>query len=315
MLLKSAIRLTGGWPLGWRVDRARFSGSKNVETLITDLFGPGAVAGIALGPRRANRKPILQVLGSDLEPKAVGKVGDTSLTSRLVETEAAALEQLSRLDLPGVRVPRLLSKRTWNGASVLFMTVLPLKHAETAVPTEARTRAMATLARSSGVREMPPGDSQYLRRLREAALTIGHEQIKSATVEALDSLMKSTATWQFGSWHGDWTDWNMAFLDSAVLLWDWERYAVGVPIGWDALHYQLRRKFLTSAVDVRVAQELLDEAPRLLAPFAIPAGQARDVACAYLVEMAIRYTTDGQREAGGRTAHVEDWVLPVLPRG
>ena len=44
----------------------------------------------------------------------------------------------------------------------------------------------------------------------------------------------------FGAWHGDWTPWNMASTAGGLLVWDWERFATGVPVGFDALHYWLQ---------------------------------------------------------------------------
>lgn len=311
-----AIRLTGGWPVArHRLDVKGSAGSRNVETLVAERFGPGASIGISLGPPRANRKPILQVLDADLEPLAVGKVGITDLSRRLVQAETEALTVMGRLPLSGVRVPMLQHACAWNGNRVLFMTVLPLAEARSVVPGDLRDRAMVAVARSSGVQQQRPGESDHFRNLREAAMVLPHARIRARTLEALDVVMASDDLWSFGSWHGDWTDWNMALLGDEVLLWDWERYANGVPLGWDALHYALRRDFLTDSVDVRVAQRLLDHAPRLLEPFGVEARHAHDVASAYLVELAVRYTSDGQREAGGRTARVEEWLLPVLVRG
>src|SRR5690606_19279441 len=43
-----------------------------------------------------------------------------------------------------------------------------------------------------------------------------------------------------GAWHGDWTPWNMAWDGTQVLLWDFERFATGVPVGFDRVHYALQ---------------------------------------------------------------------------
>ncbi len=148
--------------------------------------------------------------------------------------------------------------------------------------------------------------------LRERAAALTHESIRTQLLAALEHLALSAEDWEFGCWHGDWMVWNMAGLDGDVLLWDWERFAGPVPLGWDALHFTLRQTFLTSDPTPHVARDLLERAPGLLAPFDVPQELAVSVAQAYLVELAVRYTADGQREAGGRTARVEEWLLPLL---
>ena len=172
---------------------------------------------------------------------------------------------------------------------------------------------MVTLARAAGTTRSQPGSSPWFTELNERAAALTHESIRVRLLAALEHLALSAEVWEFGCWHGDWMVWNMAGLDGEVLLWDWERFAGPVPLGWDALHFALRQGFLTREPIPHVARDLLERAPELLAPFGVPQARARGVAQAYLVELAVRYTADGQREAGGRTARVEEWLLPQLP--
>ena len=46
-----------------------------IETHLREILGREISLGIQLGPPRANRKPILQVLDSDGQPLAFGKLG------------------------------------------------------------------------------------------------------------------------------------------------------------------------------------------------------------------------------------------------
>ena len=66
---------------------------------------------------------------------------------------------------------------------------------------------------------------------------------------------------------------------------------------------------LTLAVDATVTQ-----APELVAPFGVPADAARITALLYLVDLATRYLTDRQAEAGARLGVLGSWLLPVLIR-
>jgi hypothetical protein len=119
---------------------------------------------------------------------------------------------------------------------------------------------------------------------------------------------------EFGSWHGDWAPWNMAALADAVLLWDWERFARSVPLGFDAVHHELqvrlqRGEDAESAVGATVAG-----APERLAPFAVAPYAAEVTALLYLVDLATRYLADRQAEAGARLGLLGTWLLPVLIR-
>ncbi len=316
--LQATIRVTGGWPLA-RDRVAVFAPGPGtpdtIETHLREILGREISLGIQLGPPRANRKPILQVLGSDGEPLAFGKLGINPLTRRLVRTEAAALRGLPELDLPGIRVPRLVHEGEWHGSALLITTPLPLRVADSEVDVGVRDAAMVTLARAAGTTRSRPGGSPWLAELRERAAALTHESIRADLLAVLKRLALRAEVWEFGCWHGDWMLWNMAGLEGEVLLWDWERFAGPVPLGWDALHFALRQTFMTSEPTPHVARDLLERAPGLLAPFGVSGELAHDVAQAYLVELAVRYTADGQREAGGRTARVEEWLLPVMQVG
>ncbi len=316
--LRATIRVTGGWPLS-RDRVAVFAPGPGtpdtIEAHLREILGRDISLGIQLGPPRANRKPILQVLGSDGEPLAFGKLGINPLTRRLVRTEAAALREIAGLDLPGIQVPRLVHEGEWHGSALLVTTPLPLRVADDEVDAGVRDAAMVTLSRAAGTTRHRPGSSPWLAGLRERAAALTHEAIRVHLLGALEHLATSAEDWEFGCWHGDWMVWNMAGLDGDVLLWDWERFAGPVPLGWDALHFTLRQTFLTNEPTPEVARDLLGRAPGLLAPFGVSRDLALGVTHAYLVELAVRYTADGQREAGGRTARVEEWLLPELPVG
>jgi hypothetical protein len=314
--LRTLIQVTGGWPLSRNRVAVFAAGPGTPDTIeahLREVLGRDISLGIQLGPPRANRKPILQVLDSDGNPLAFGKLGINPLTRRLVRTEAAALREITDLHLPGIRVPRLVHEGEWRGSALLITTPLPLRDADEEVAVDSRTAAMLTLSRAMGTTRSRPGSSPWLVKLRERAAALTHDSIRAHLLASLEHLALCVEDWEFGCWHGDWMAWNMAGLDGEVLLWDWERFAGPVPLGWDALHFTLRQAFLTSEPTPDVARDLLERAPALLAPFGVSHEMAIGVAQAYLVELAVRYTADGQREAGGRTARVEEWLLPVLP--
>ena len=107
----------------------------------------------------------------------------------------------------------------------------------------------------------------------------------------------------------------MTTLRGRVMVWDWERFQTGVPVGYDAIHYRLQQAVSQGGVTAQAAAEAaVAGAAQALAPFGIEAAAAPIVATLYLAEIAIRYLHDGQAEAGARLGDVGTWLLPVLLR-
>ncbi|MEO3812112.1 hypothetical protein ABGB17_24210 [Sphaerisporangium sp. B11E5] len=108
-------------------------------------------------------------------------------------------------------------------------------------------------------------------------------------------------------WHGDFAPWNMAAAaDGRLLVWDWERFGTGVPLGFDALHHFFQRAL--RRMPPRVAAEAcVAQAPRTLEPFAVPAPSARQTAVHYLITLADRYERDGHQPLGPPSG----WLTPV----
>jgi hypothetical protein len=102
-----------------------------------------------------------------------------------------------------------------------------------------------------------------------------------------------------GAWHGDWAPWNMAWVDGRVLVWDLERFADGVPVGFDLVHHDLQTRILDPQRDTgAIVAERLDTAAGLLAPLGVRPEAAALVVAAYLLEIGGRWVADRQDEAG-----------------
>jgi hypothetical protein len=98
----------------------------------------------------------------------------------------------------------------------------------------------------------------------------------------------------------------------SVLLWDWERFATGVPVGFDALHYRFVEKVTDHRRVTTAGTSLLSQASQTLQPFDVPDDVARDVALLYLIDISLRYRGDRQAETGGPGGDVAAWLLPAL---
>ena len=311
----SALFRTG---TGGRVFRARLSvhtpDGGTIEDHLGAVLGRPVVLALHLGPPRANRKPVFQVLGTAGEPLGFAKLGVDPLTRRLVASEAGALVTLASGTLRGVEVPAVLHHGRWNGAEVLVQSTLPVWRPRAADDGTRRIAAMVEVAGVAGVRDEPV-DGPYLAGLTERVDGLGARTGAAGLAAALVAAARTAVTLRVGCWHGDWNAGNLATLADRLLIWDWERFAAGVPLGYDALHHDLQTAITVRRVPAaEAAGSTVDRAGALLAPFGVPASGAPVVAALYLVELGSRYLADGQAEAGAPLGALDGWLLPVLGR-
>jgi hypothetical protein len=282
---------------------------------LTGVLGQEAVISLRIGAPRANRKPVLQVLSCDGQVLGFAKVGINALTRDLVRAESAALAQLATAPLTRVGVPRLIHHGQWRGHEVLVQQALT--GSGPARSWAELSSAMAELAGVQGTSRGPAGQSRYWRGLRERLHGAADRAAARELLQALDQLQATadSTSVEFGSWHGDWTPWNMTMSAGRAMVWDWERFQAGIPVGYDAVHYRLQEAVAGGRVPAQAAAAAaVAGAPDLLAPFGVQPGAARLVAALYLAEIGTRYVQDGQAEAGARLGDVSTWLLPVLAR-
>ena len=98
---------------------------------------------------------------------------------------------------------------------------------------------MRRLAEAAGTVKSTLAESDFMTRMRSDIEQVREKEVRDALADHLDVIAAhfGDATLWFGAWHGDWVPWNMARHGDEVLLWDWEHYEEGVPVGFDALHF------------------------------------------------------------------------------
>jgi hypothetical protein len=158
--------------------------------------------------------------------------------------------------------------------------------------------------------------SSYWHELRQRLAAVADRPEGAGLASAAELLVKHAGetAFRYGAWHGDWAPWNMANLADALLVWDWERFATGVPLGFDAVHHELQRRIQSTGDAKNAVEATVQRATELLAPFGVPAEGRTVTALLYLVDLATRYLTDRQAEAGARLGVLGTWLLPVLIR-
>ncbi|MEO9326129.1 hypothetical protein ABFT23_21745 [Nocardioides sp. C4-1] len=254
------------------------------DHLARRLGGPVTFA-LGVGPARVNRKPVLQVFDERGHVAAFVKLGDSAQARADVGAEAAALRRLHEHRFERLVVPRVLDVSEWNGMLVLAMSALrprpPVRH-RTGPPLP----AMRELAR---VLQRPPSRLAELTWWRHL-----HATIEGVPDEALRTTLRhgwDAATERHGhrvvgvgAWHGDWTPWNMAHARSRTLVWDWERFEEGVPLGLDATHFEVQAAVRAHGLDPAVVGGVVDR----LAGASPYAALLADV---YLLTIGARYAS------------------------
>lgn len=293
-------------------------GAETIESRLSSMLGQRVVVGVHLGAARANRKPVLQLLTSAGETIGFAKVGINALTSDLVRGERDALTRLHAAGLRQLCAPRVLGHDSWNGLEILALSALPVWRKRTPLRPGQLDLAMTEVAGLAGITESPLAASEYWPVLRARLDAAGdgpeHGPLASALGELAD--LAGAATFSFGSWHGDWTPWNMACTDGGLLVWDWERFTHPAPVGYDALHFWLQAEVTGNRRDpARAAAGCVRQAPGLLLPFAVPERQARLTALLYLADLSVRYVADRQEQAGAKLGAPRTWLLPALTAG
>jgi hypothetical protein len=275
-------------------------------------------AAIVLGPVRPNRKPVVQLIGRDGRAVGYMKVGWNDLTRRLVRAEAGTLRRLAAAEPRSFTAPGLLHQGRWHGLDITISSALAhrllRRGRRYALPPVAVSREIAALG---GVTTAALGESGWWAGLGERLVPVRRALATdpAATLDAtLDGLEGRAGTrLAFGTWHGDWGPWNLRATAGPLLVWDWERSADGVPLGFDLLHFGfqtalqgLRRPPAAAAAMAR------DRAAPQLAALGQEPGVADLLCDLYLVERLCRAAEAEVSAVTGRPDSVGAALLGVL---
>ncbi|HET6478752.1 MAG TPA: hypothetical protein VFG35_01745, partial [Actinoplanes sp.] len=299
-------------------DRVRVTGpfSRSIDGHLSEVLGRELAVSVHIGPARANRKPVLQLISPDGDTFGFGKLGTGPLTQQLVRAETAALTTLAGSGLTKLTVPRVLHSGMWRGLQVLVQSALPVWLSRAPLSKRRLVAAMLDVAGCRGYSTSQLSASAYWHDLHGRLVALSDRPEGAGLAAAAELLVQRAGdlVFPFGAWHGDWAPWNMANLADTLLVWDWERFATGVPLGFDAAHHELQKRIQATGNAQEAVEATVREAGELLAPFGVPVPGREITALLYLVELATRYLTDRQAESGARLGVLGTWLLPVLIR-
>ena len=299
-------------------DRIKITGpaAESIDGHLRTELGRDLAVSIHIGPARANRKPVLQLISPDGETFGFGKLGTGPLTQRLVKAETNSLNVLGTVGLTKLTVPKVLHAGQWRGLQVLIQSALPVWLPRAPLTERRLTAAMLDIAGCCGFHTGTLVGSAYWAELRGRLAGVSDRAEGAALASAAEMLAHHAGdrNLRYGAWHGDWAPWNMANLADALLVWDWERFATGVPVGFDAVHHDLQRRIQATDDAAGAVEATVRKAGELLKPFGVDTQAHELTALLYLVDLAARYLTDRQAEAGARLGVLGTWLLPVLIR-
>lgn len=306
--------LRAGLRPGDRLQLSAGPDSDHIDDYLRRSLGVPLAVSVHIGPPRANRKPVLQLLSPDGETLGYAKIGSGPLTRRLVRAETTALSALSHVKLDRVRVPQVRHSGQWRGHQVLVQSPLPIWLPREPLSPRVLIDAMLEVSSVCGVTQGWLATSPYWADIRNRLNQIADQPEGAQLGEAARTLIGhcSDVGLRYGAWHGDWSPWNMTNTTDGLLVWDWERFTTGVPLGFDALHHDLQQRLASGLDPAIAAAQTLDNARGLLAPFELMADSAEITALLYLVDLGARYLADRQAEAGARLGVLSTWLLPVL---
>jgi Phosphotransferase enzyme family len=295
--LAAAIR-TGAAGLVFR-DRLAVIGADGADSVVAklaEIFGADVAIGMSVGSVRANRKPVLHVVTPDGVTLGFAKIALSPLACTLVRAEATNLRLLAGHDFEHLEVPEVIHHGRWQTHELLVMTALHAPFRRRPGRATLPVRAMAELAAFGGISALPLAESSWF-----AAVVSEAAETSDSSARRFERLLERLADHsgehpvRFGSWHGDWGPWNMAWAGERVRLWDWERFATGVPYGLDALHYALAGEPEKASLS-----GLRESAAKALAPFSVDRHDTDLLLTLYVAALTARFLPDSLTEHGAQ---------------
>lgn len=257
-----------------------------VDRLSAELDEPNLHAAVTLGPRRRNRKPVLQLIRSDGSTVGFAKVGWSPFTRALVGNEATWLRNFAGHAPKGVEIPRVLACIDEPDRLVVVSSPLvtsPLSGLAGRLGTD----QVVELSRALGSHRVQFADLPHLDSLR--AGRVG----QLADIEAMNQ-KHSDASIELGAWHGDLTPWNTSTSGGTTLIWDWEFADGDRPVGFDLLHnaFELVRRAAPKNEEAALIS-VCAEADSILAPLGQPADAVVDLYLCELIQREARLRGEG----------------------
>jgi hypothetical protein len=263
---------------------------------LAEVFELGDLSfAVRLGRVRPNRKPLIEVVSREGRPFGYVKVGWNALTRRLVAREAEVLKTVSAESHSSFAAPRVLYHGRWHGLELLALSPLDGRLVRGGRDLGDVLEAMLEISRLSEAERQGLAASPYWRSMSERIASLSASPDAASLADRVEERWGSEQL-TLGSWHGDWTPWNMARRNATLAVWDWERSGPGVPVGLDAAHFDIQVALAKTGHSWQPALATVLAGDRGLLQRLPAAAEPRLLVALHLLEMALR-AAEG-REAG-----------------
>ncbi|MDW3214188.1 MAG: hypothetical protein R8G01_09345 [Ilumatobacteraceae bacterium] len=203
---------------------------------IAEVLGLGEpLATVLCGPERANQKPVVQLYDRRGKTLMYVKVAWSDLTRRLLRSELHALTHLARTSTRGFAVPEVVATGDFGAATWLALTPVSTLHHRP--PTLDAHDELARLIQATGVTSADSTEkSKFVELLRREtmSLRLTGPAVAQLTAQHADRALKCGAS------HGDFVPWNILSGAPEAAVWDWERYRLEAPAGFDRFHFRVQ---------------------------------------------------------------------------
>lgn len=301
----------------WLPDHVVISSShgepEGIDSHLRDVLGDHVHVSLYIGPARAVRKPVLQVLDDRGNTLAFAKLGVDEFTTDLVRAEATAVRRFVSYPTRVLRVPDVLHDGTWNGHALLVQSALPRGDSVTSA-TKTVAEAAWELAHLGGVTRSNLVSSTYWARLTQRVHDLAASSVSDRLARALAEIIEVHAhtSVEFGCSHGDYAPWNMTALAGRVLVWDWEKFEHDTPLGFDMIHCDVQGAVVVAATAPTAAFASARERAEELIGQVGNTSVAELVVWLYTVDIATRYLTDREPTDGLQLSNLPNWLPDAL---
>jgi hypothetical protein len=274
-----------------RIPRQRHADWLILTRLAHDLDVPGAYGIIPVRRQMPNSKPTARVFTKDGLALGYLKLGWSTATDQLVDTETQTLLSLDGRVGP-VTTPTVATSGGWAGHRFHLARSLP-PGIRPWVGEPGHPTALRAIASTGWVRSVPFAGSEYAEGTAERL-----EDARAAGVDEADALLawlrrlceqpEADTELPMGRWHGDWIPWNLGRVSDTTVAWDWEYSAPSAPVGFDLVHWHFQSRLAKADGSLSVAAEAAWQNAGQLSRLDVPAEHHRLVVSAYLIEILTR---------------------------
>ena len=186
------------------------------------------------------RTPVLQLFTSDGAPRGYAKIGWDPVTTAMIDDRGGRARPRRRCGVAiGARsAPRLarhVSRPDRAGHRTDACCHPPAPPRRDARGPRAASRSRRSTDRGGSSRRRR--SSRFCDRGRRHGAQAHRASTRLQRCVAVSEITAADAEIAFGSWHGDWVEWNLGIAGDVIVAWDWAYCAADVPFGFDVLQF------------------------------------------------------------------------------